>query len=377
MSGMDYYAVLGVEKNADEKTIRRAFRKLAKKYHPDTNQGDKAAEQKFKEINEAYAILGDGKKRALYDKYGTMAFQEGFDPEAYEAYQKYAGNGFDAGGSFGRKAGSYGSGFGQGAGAFGGGFGQGAGSFGGFRSGGASFGYGNGTSGQGERHEMHFDGADMDDILRNLFQGSADQDLFRGSSGQGRGQRQMAHGRDLQADITVGFEEAALGCEKQITIQGADGRSSTLSVHIPAGMEDGKKLRLKGKGQPAHGSVPAGDLYLSVHVRRKAGYERKGQDIYVTTQIPFVTAVLGGEAKVPTLYGDVMCTIPAGTQSGSRIRLKGKGIGSVKNPERKGDQYIVVQIKVPERISPAQKKLLQEYAQEEAKQAHGGNGHAA
>ncbi len=338
MSKQDYYAVLGVDKNADEKTIRRAFRKLAKKYHPDTNQGNKAAEQKFKEINEAYAVLGDSSKRALYDKYGTAAFQEGFDPEAYEAYQRYGG---------------------------------GPGSFSGgdpFASGG--FGHRTGPFGGGGWQEVHFDGADMDDILKNLFHGS-------GSGGQFRGSRGPERGSDLQADITVSFEEAALGCEKQVTLRGADGKASTLSVHIPAGMEDGKKLRLKGRGQPARGTVPAGDLYLLVHVREKTGYERKGQDLYVTVRIPYTTAVLGGEAKVPTLYGDVMCRIPAGTQSGSRIRLKGKGIASVADPGRKGDQYIVVQIEVPTRISPEQRRLLQEYAAEEAKKGGTGRGHVA
>ena len=372
MPELDYYAVLGVDKKADEKTIRRSFRKLAKKYHPDTNQGNKAAEQKFKEINEAYAILGDSKKRALYDKYGKAAFQEGFDPEAYEAYQRYAG-GMGAAGRGTGPFGAYGNPFASGA--------AGDGSSGSF---GASF-------GNGGWQEMHFDGADMEDLLKNLFHGGNGSGSYERAGGRsGTYERMGSRGRmyeyagngaplrgeDLQAQITVSFEEAALGCEKQITLRDEQGKSSTLSVRIPAGIEDGKKIRLKGRGKSAGSAAAAGDLYLLVHVLEKAGYERKGQDIYVTVRIPFATAVLGGEAKVPTLYGDVMCRIPAGTQSGSKIRLKGKGIAAAGSAERKGDQYTVIQIDVPAHITQEQKRLLQEFAAAE-NAGKGGKGHAA
>ena len=372
MPDQDYYTILGVDKKADEKTIRRAFRKLAKKYHPDTNQGDKTAEQKFKEINEAYAILGDEKKRALYDKYGKAAFQEGFDPEAYEAYQRYAGGmgGPHSGGPFA----GYGNPFASGAGA--------AGTFHGS-------GFGNGF-GNGSWQEVHFDGADMDDILKNLFHGgggayerAGGRNGAYGPAGSRSGayeyggNRAPMKGEDLQAQITVSFEEAALGCEKQITLRDTAGKTSTLSVRIPAGIEDGKKIRLKGRGQSAGAGAAAGDLYLLVHVQEKTGYERKGQDVYVTVRIPFTTAVLGGEAQVPTLYGNVICRIPAGTQSGSRIRLKGKGIAPEGNPQRKGDQYIVVQIEVPSHVTEEQKKLLREYAAAEERAGKGGKGHAA
>ena len=343
MAKQDFYEVLGVDRQADEKTIRRAFRKLAKKYHPDTNQGNKAAEQKFKEINEAYAVLSDPKKKALYDKYGDIALQEGFDPEAYEQYRAYGMGGHAGSGPFTGTAG------------------------GGFRS--MHF------DGDGWQ-QMHFEGSDMDDILKGLFghygRGASSGAGF--SSAGGFGGRQPQRGSDVQADITVSFEEAALGCEKQIPLHGSDGHASTLSVRIPAGMEDGKKLRLRGKGTPGPGGH-AGDLYLLVHVAGKSGFERKGQDIYVTVKVPFTTAILGGEIKAPTLYGNVMCKIPAGTQSAAKIRLKGKGIPGLKDPSRRGDQYIVVQIEVPSAISPEQRELLRQF--EALGKKTSCNGHAA
>ena len=341
----DYYEVLGVERNADEKTIKRAYRKLAKKYHPDTNAGNKAAEQKFKEVTEAYSVLSDPEKKKMYDQFGHAAFDQG------------AGAG-----DFNGHSGSYGGGY------------QGF------------------SSGPGGYHEYHFEG-NADDIFGDMF-----KDIFNGTGGRGFtghsgfgshsgfGDGKFYHsgfntsgfegdygqygtddysskGSDLHADVSVGFDEAAFGCDKIITLQDPSkgGRSQSLKVHIPAGINTGQSVRLRGKGMPGNGRTQAGDLFLKVTVQDKPGYERKGMDVYTTVNIPYTTAVLGGEVRVNTLYGDVMCKIKEGTQSGSKIRLKGKGNVSMKNPSVHGNQYVTVQIKVPRNLSSQARQKLMEY----------------
>lgn len=335
MAKRDYYEVLGVGRNADAKEIKRAYRKLAKKYHPDMNPGDKQAEQKFKEVTEAYNVLSDTEKKKLYDQFGFAAFEEGA-----------------AGGN------SYGGNAGQG------GFGQG---FGGFDF---------GRNGGGSYREYHFENGNMDDIFGDIFgdifhgkgaggfqsQGSGG---FGGRYGGGFGGSRQRRGNDLQSEVTVSFEEAAFGCEKMLRLSDPEGagKVQTLQIHVPAGIDDGKCIRLKGKGAPGYDGGPAGDLILKVHVGPKAGFERKGMDIYTTAQIPFTTAVFGGEAKVSTLYGDVMCRIPEGTQSGGKIRLRGKGIVSMKDSSIRGDQYVTIQIQVPRALSPEAKMKLREFEQ--------------
>ena len=320
----DYYEVLGIGKQADEKEIKRAYRKLAKKYHPDMNPGDKVAEQKFKEVTEAYNVLSDKEKKKLYDQFGFAAFDEAGNARA------------DAGSGF-----------------YGGAGGQGFGGQGGFRSG--SFHTGDGSGYQ----EFHYEGGDMGDMFGDIF-----GNMFHGGFGGQKGYRQQAsyRGEDLHADITVGFDEAAFGCDKMIHIQAADGTGvQSLSVHIPAGIDDGKSVRLRGKGHPGFGGGENGDLLLKVHITPRAGYERKGMDVYTTADIPFTTAVFGGEASFPTLYGNVVCKVPAGTQSGKKIRLRGKGIVSMKNPNVHGDQYVTIQIQVPTTLTAEQRQKLHEY----------------
>ena len=371
MAKKDYYAILGVPNTADEKKMKKAFRKLAKKYHPDTNQGNAQAEQRFKDINEAYAVLGDPKKRALYDKYGEMGLQEGFDPKAYEQWQQ-AGRGYGGFTSDG-----------------------GFGGFGGFSSDGGFNGFssshGFNSNGTGGWREVHFSGdpnsmgdmGDLGDLFSRMFGGSAHAgrssaharggSAYTGGtaggagyeSGYGRGagfESGYGRGTDASAQINISFEEAALGCDKTISLSSPDKTLSSLQVHIPAGIGEGQKIRLKGQGMAGGGNGAKGDLFLQVHILPKKNFERKGQDIYVTVQIPFVTAALGGEAIVPTLTGKVSCRIPAGTQSGSKIRLKGKGIVSMKDPKQIGDEYVVIGIQVPKNLSAQQKEKLQEFA---------------
>lgn len=330
----DYYEVLGVNRNADSNTIKKAYRKLAKKYHPDTNAGNAQAEEKFKEVTEAYEILSNPEKRKLYDQFGHAAFDGagGAGPHNYG----------DPGGNY---------------------------------------------------QEFHFEGDDMEDILKHFFcggfQNSGFGGDFRSSGFGGNGFRSQGFsggdfgnsgfrdsrgfydggsmfsqdGSDLQAEISISFDDAAFGCEKVVNLERADGGggSRSLKVHIPAGIDTGKSIRLRGKGNPGSGGGKAGDLLLRVNVGSKPGFERQGMDIFTTVNVPFTTAVFGGEVTVDTLYGKVVCKIAEGTQSGKKIRLKGKGIVSMQDPNIHGDQYVTVQILVPRNLSEEAKRKLKEF----------------
>lgn len=306
MSKRDYYEVLGISKNADEKEIKRAYRKLAKKYHPDTNPGDKQAEQRFKEATEAYNILSNPEQKKLYDQFGFAAFDDGAkDSEFY----RHAANGGYTGG----------------------------------------FDFGN-----GERYtEYHFEGGDMDDLFGNIF-GDMFHGRFQDEFGQKRGQ-ERSRGGDIHSEITISFDEAVFGCDKVIHFE--DRRMQPLKVHIPAGIDEGQSVRLRGKGRAG---VAPGDLLLKVHITDKKGYERKGMDVYTTENIPYTTAVLGGTAQLHTLYGMVECNIPAGTQSGTKIRLRDKGIVSMNNPSVHGDAYVAIQIQVPRNLTSEERRKLEE-----------------
>ena len=212
-----------------------------------------------------------------------------------------------------------------------------------------------------------FDGRGAEDLFRDLFgaHGSFRTggrfDGFGGFESFG-GDPFAGKGRDLEADVTIQFDEAVNGCDRTFTITGENGRSSTISAHIPAGIDEGKKVRLKGKGYPGYGGSPAGDLYLKVHILPKKGYERKGKDVYITVDVPYTVAALGGEVVVPALRSNVICRIPKGTQSGAKIRLKGQGIVSMRSPQTCGDAFVVVRITVPRILSEREQALLEELA---------------
>lgn len=303
----DYYEILGIQKNADADTIKKAYRKLVKRYHPDTNK-DSSADEKFKEVTEAYEVLRDAEKRKLYDQFGMAAFDGSMDTGAYQ------------------------------------------------------------SSGQAgaDYKTYHFEGDDIEELFRNLFGGE-----FKTGRRSGFGDdfdnygftHYSCRGEDVAAQIHIDFDEAVSGCSKMISYQDEKGMKQSLQVTIPAGIDTGKKLRLQGKGTAGANGGPAGDLYLEVIVGKKAGFERKGQDIYTTIQIPYATAVLGGEAIVPTLYGNVCCRIKEGTQPGTKIRLRGKGIVSMDHPSSRGDQYVIVEIQVPRALNPKAKQKLREYQQ--------------
>ena len=338
----DLYAILGVDRSADDKKLKSAYRKLAKKYHPDANPGDKNAEQKFKDVGEAYAILSDPEKRKLYDTYGYAAFD---------------GTGGPTGGA-------------------------GAGGPGGYQY------YSSGGNGY---QSFHFSGQDAEDLFRSMFGdifgsssgrsgyggsrysggsgfsgfgfGDFGDDTFAGGGGRQASRRQS---RDMTSSLTVSFRDAALGATKRIQLQdpsapGNKANLTTLEVKIPAGIEEGKKIRLRGRGM-AGADGKKGDLLIEIHIDPDSEYTRDGLDLYTFAKIPYATAVLGGEAMLPTLHGSVKCKIPAGIQSGSKIRLKEKGIHTTGRSPKKGDEYVEIRIAVPRNISPQAKKKLEEYS---------------
>lgn len=345
-SKRDYYETLGVDKKADKATIKKAYRKLAKKYHPDTNAGDAHAEEMFKDVTEAYNVLSDEKKRKLYDEFGFAGLQEGFSEEAARQAAQGGFGGFGGFGGNGSFSGSYSS-----------------------------------NGGPFTHQEFHFENGsgNMDDIFSmfgDMFShGGGNHDGwstsgnsgFTGNSGSWSnfsGGRSSAgsKGSDVMADITISFNEAVFGCEKSISLQdSATGKTSNLAIHIPAGIESGKTVRLRGQGNPGRNGGAAGDVLLKVNIAPSNEFERKGQNVYSTVRVPFTTAALGGKARVHTLYGDVECSIKAGTQAGSKIRLKGKGVASMKNPNVKGDQYVTVEIQVPRQLTPRAKEALEAY----------------
>ena len=351
MAKKDYYEVVGVSKSADDKEIKKAYKRLAMKYHPDRNQGDKDAEDKFKEVKEAYEILTDAQKRAAYDQYGHAAFEQG---------------GMGGGGGFG-----------------GGGFG----------------------------------GADFGDIFGDVF-----GDIFGG----GRRLQRAARGADLRYNIELTLEEAVRGVTKEIRIptletcdkchgsgakegtepqecptchgmgqvqmrqgffavqqacptchgrgkiikdpcskchgHGRVERYKTLSVKIPAGMDSGDRIRLTGEGEAGEMGAPAGDLYVEVHVRQHNIFERDGSNLYCEVPIGFTVAALGGEIEVPTLDGRVKLKIPAETQTGKLFRMKGKGVRPARGGMQ-GDLMCRVVVETPVKLSEKQKELLREFGE--------------
>jgi molecular chaperone DnaJ len=279
----DYYSVLGVEKTADKAEIKAAFRKLAHQHHPDKG----GEEEKFKEINAAYQVLGNEEKRAQYDQFGEQAFQNG-------------------------------GGGGQGFGGFGG-F-QGAQGFGGFE--------------------------DFGDVFASMF-------------GQARTQ-QARRRANVAMDIEVSFKESALGVEKEIEVPKFDvdeHERQKIRVDIPAGVESGMRIRLRGRGRKIEGTEEYGDLYLEMHVKRDPRFEREGEHIFSVKQVGFTQAALGDEVEIETVEGKVKLKIPAGTQSSEKLRLRGKG---VQVGRRRGDHYVIVQVMTPKKLSRKEKQTLEE-----------------
>ena len=304
----DPYATLGVARDADDDAIRSRYRELARRYHPDVNPGDASAEERFKNVSAAYTVLSDPEKKAAFDEFGEVALQSGFDVEAARRAR--------------------------------GAFGGGEANFGGFE------GFGQ-AAGQGG----------IEDLLSNLFGGAA-----RGW-GPGPFRPRSRAGADLEADLALDFVDAARGCEQSLTMnrQQPDGsqRSETLTVRIPPGVSEGGRVRLRGKGEPGVGGGPAGDLYARVHIRPHPVFRREDRHLYVDLPVSIREAVLGTKVEVPTLEGRVTLTIPPGTDSGTRLRLRGKGVPGTRQGAA-GDLFAIVQIRVPGSVSGATATALEE-----------------
>lgn len=327
MDYKDYYQILGVSRTASDKEIKKAYKKLARQHHPDLNDGDKNAESRFQDINEAYEVLGDQEKRAKYDRFGHQwkHAQAGGRPGGAGAGFDFDFSNFDFGG------------------------GGGGGGGGGFSS---------------------------------FF-----EQMFGGGGGQGRARSRSAKGKNANADVEVTLEEAFAGSTRTlglsqtgtcgscggmgVTGQGScpacRGRGQTVSekrieVKIPAGVTEGSKIRVRGKGDPGRGGGPPGDLYLNVKLKKHPRYEVKGQDLYLDVQVPFYRAALGGKIEVATLKGKVDLKIPPATQGGKLFRLSGLGLPGM-GGKTDGNLYVRVVLTLPEAIDEEMDGLYRRFAE--------------
>jgi len=297
----DYYQILGVQKTASDGEIKKSYRKLAMKYHPDHTKGDKGAEEKFKKISEAYAVLSDKEKRKEYDTFGAEGFGQRFSQE--DIFR-----GFDFGDIFKE-------------------FGFGRSSFFGNRRGSTRHSYGSGSP--------------------FGFGGEQQQARIKGS--------------DLTYEIPLTLHEVVSGTSKLVTLQ-HQGRSEKIEVQIPKGMLTGKKLRLAGKGDPSPLGGPPGDLYIQAKVLDDPNYEVNGYDLYLNREVKISEALLGTALSVPTLEDKILnLKIPPGTKPGTKLRMTGHGLPVMKE-KKKGDLYVKIQIKIPKKLTREQKKLIQELA---------------
>ena len=310
MPTKDYYKVLGLEKKASEAEIKKAYKKLAFKYHPDKNPGDTKAEERFKEISEAYAVLSDKKKRAQYDQFGSSGF-----------HQRYS-------------------------------------------------------------QEDIFRGADLNDIFREMGFSGGGNDIFGqmfGGGGRGRqqssfrmddlfggggfgGGAQASRGRDLNLALTIDFMDAFNGCEKTVDYVHGN-KKQGVKVKVPAGISSGQKLRLNGKGAPGPGGSQAGDMFFTIKVADHPVFKRDGNDVIIEQEIKISDAVFGTSLEILTPHGNRKVKIPAGIQSGTKLRLKGLGMPHI-GKKAAGHAYVRVALSIPKKLSDAQKKIFKQLAKE-------------
>jgi len=314
MEYKDYYKILGVDRDVSEKEIKRAYRRLARQFHPDVNPDDERAEEKFKGINEAYEVLGDSEKRAKYDQLGASWRQwqhAGRDSSQFDWSQWFAGG---PGGVRVEWSGDMGDLFGGGAGAF-------------------------------------------SEFFRTIFGGvggagrvRTGDDLFRRAAGQ-----RMARGQNVQASVEITLEEAYHGATRVLEREGR-----RIRVKIPPGAQTGSKIRIAGKGSSGYGSGSPGDLYLNITVKPHPIFRREGDDLHCDVDVDLYTAVLGGKVRVPTLNGDVLLKIPPGTNGGDTFLLRGKGMPKTRVSKQYGNLLITVQIQIPQAISARERELFEE-----------------
>lgn len=300
---IDYYKILGLSKNATDDDIKKAYRKLARKYHPDLNPGNAEAQKTFQQINEANEVLSDPEKRKKYDQYG----ENWKHADQFEQARRQGG----------------------------GGAGQGYGGQGGFEGFGGGFeGFENGGSG-------------FSDFFENLF----------GRSRTGRSSNARYKGEDVNASLQLNLTEVYTTHKQVFTING-----KSIRITIPAGVEDGQVIKLKGHGNPGINGGPSGDLYITFQILNNTSFNRIGNDLYTTYELPLYTAVLGGEVILDTPGGKVKLKVAAETQNGTKIRLKGKGFPVYKQENAFGDLYVTYSVKIPTGLTEQQKELFRQLA---------------
>ncbi|HEX9049568.1 MAG TPA: DnaJ C-terminal domain-containing protein [Anaeromyxobacter sp.] len=308
MAERDLYEILGVPRTASVEEIKKTYRRLAKKYHPDVNPGNKVAEEKFKEVTAAFEVLSDDKRRKLYDEFGADALRTGFDEKRAGEYRRWKQQGAPPGGM--------------------------------------PFDFGDfATVNVGDMGSF-----DFGSIFGEIFGGGA-----RGRARAGRRQPFPTPGADALGTVEVSLRDAVLGAERDVRI---DGR--TLRVKIPPGVGDGARIRLSGQGGPGANGGPAGDLFLEVKVADHPHVRREGKDLFLDLPVTVPEAVRGAEVRLPTFEGPVSLRVPKGAQSGMRLRLRGKGLPDLKGGPR-GDLYAIVQVVLP-RASAAVEKAVEPLA---------------
>lgn len=297
MAFIDYYKILGLEKSASADDIKKAYRKLARKYHPDMNPNDKEAEKKFKEINEANEVLSNAENRAKYDKYGeNWKHGEEYERAQQQQRQQYSGGGFSGGD-------------------FGGG------------------------------------GEDFSDFFQSMF-GGAGGGFGRSSRGSASGKFK---GQDVSAELTLSLRDAAKTHQQTFDINGKKVR-----ITIPAGVYDGQQIKLKGHGNPGANGGPNGDLYITFNIAEDKDFKREGDNLRSSVEIDLYTAVLGGNVTIHTLDGSVNLKVKPETQNGTTVRLKGKGFPVYKKDGQFGDLYVTYTVKIPTNLTEKQKELFQQ-----------------
>ena len=306
MDYKDYYKILGVSKDASQEEIKKAYRKLAVKYHPDKNPDDKKSEDRFKEANEAFNVLGDPEKRKKYDQLGTN----------WQQYEQAGG-------------------------------GQ---SYGGFDW--SQFG------GKGKRSRSYQSGGSMEDIFGDMGGGGFSdffEQFFGGMGGGQQRQSRAAKGQDIHSELSVSLEEAYQGTSRTINLRG-----QKLRIQIKPGAYEGLELRLKGKGHPGQGGGNAGDLYIKIKILPHHEFSLQGTNLIKKLPVDLYTAVLGGKIMVNTLSGKVNINIPKGSQNGSRLKIKGKGMPVYGKTEQHGDLFVKLDVKIPQSLTPEEEKLFQQ-----------------
>ncbi|MDB5124630.1 MAG: cbpA [Mucilaginibacter sp.] len=299
MAFIDYYQILGISKTAADKDIKNAYRKLARKYHPDLNPNDAEANKKFQQLNEANEVLSDPEKRKKYDKYGEN-WQHGEEYEKYAQQQQQS-----------RPQGNY-------------------------------------SSGQGGNFEG-FGSEDFSDFFQSMF--------GQGGGGSARGRQAKYRGQDYNAELRLSLKESAETHKQTLTVNGKN-----IRITIPAGVENGQTIKIASHGGPGVNGGPAGDLYITFVVTDDPRFKRNGSDLYATVKLDLYTAMLGGEVTVDTLTSKVKIKVKPETQNGTKVKLKGKGLPVYKKDEQFGDLYITYDVQIPMNLTEKEKKLFEELA---------------